>query len=145
MPVPAGVGGFTLIELLVVLAIIGMLSAAVVLAIPDPRGSLAAEAERFAARADAAQDRAILDARALSVQVTAGGYSFQRREASGWQPLGAEPFAPVPWREGTVAAGPSRILFDPTGLSEPATLILRREGEEITVEFAHDGTVHVRA
>ena len=138
-------GGFTLIELLVVLTIIGMLSAAVVLAIPDPRGSLTAEAERFAARANAAQDRAILDSRALSVRVDASGYGFDRRERSGWQPLGVEPFEPLAWREGTTGSGPARILFDPTGLTEPAALTLRREGEQVTVEFAHDGTINVRA
>ena len=43
-------GGFTLIELLVALTILGLMSAVVVLAIPDPRGRLVDEAERFAAR-----------------------------------------------------------------------------------------------
>ena len=41
------------------LAILGLMSAAVVLALPDPRGSLRSEAERFAA----------LEARVLAVRV----------------------------------------------------------------------------
>src|SRR5215218_1367072 len=42
-------GGFTLIELLVVLVIIGLVSAAVVIGMPDPRGALRGEALRLAA------------------------------------------------------------------------------------------------
>ncbi len=137
--------GFTLIELLVVLTIIGLMSAAVVLAIPDPRGSLTAEAERFAARAKAAQDRAILDARAMSVRVTGNGYAFERREETGWQPLSARPFEQQAWTEGTVAAGSGRIVFDSTGLTHPASLTLRREDEQVVVEFAYDGAIRVRA
>src|SRR3546814_7675349 len=55
--------GFTLVELLIVLTIVRLMSAAVVLAMPDPRGNLRAEAEPFAARAAAARNLAIADAR----------------------------------------------------------------------------------
>jgi general secretion pathway protein H len=44
--------GFTLVELLIVLTIVGLMSAAVVIAMPDQRGSLVSEAERFAARGE---------------------------------------------------------------------------------------------
>ncbi len=145
LPVPGRISGFTLVELLVVLAIIGLMSAAVILAIPDPRGSLAAEAERLAARAKAAQTRAILDSHSIALRVSPAGYAFERRERAGWQPLADKPFAGQAWTEGTTAAGPNRILFDPTGLTEPAALTLQREDDRITVEFAQDGTIRVRA
>ena len=107
--------GFTLIELMVVLAFNGLTSAAVVLAIPDPRGSLVQEAERFAARAKAVQERAVMDARATSVRVTAAGYGFDRRERSGWSAIGAD----ERWAEGTAVAfggeSAARIVFDSTG------------------------------
>jgi general secretion pathway protein H len=137
--------GFTLIELLVVLTIIGLMSAAVVLAIPDPRGSLASEAARFAARSKAAQTQAILDSRAMAVRVTESGYVFERRDAAGWQAVAAPPFAQQGWTEGTSAVTASRILFDSTGLAEPAAVELQRGDERVTINFGHDGTIRVRA
>jgi general secretion pathway protein H len=130
---------------MVVLVIIGMMSAAVMLAIPDPRGSLTSEAERFAARAKAAQTQAILDSRAMAVRVSGTGYGFERRAQTGWQPIAERPFDQQNWVEGTTAAGPARILFDATGLAEPAALTLQRGGDQVVVEFAYDGTIRVRA
>src|SRR3546814_6669752 len=114
--------GFTRVELLFVLPIVGLMSAAVVLAMPDPRGNLSAEAEQFAARAAAARNLAIVDAEALSMRVTPIGYGFDRRANSEWRPLDRKPFADHIWPDGTRAALESgditRITFDPTGLVE---------------------------
>ncbi len=68
--------GFTLIELMVVLTIIGFISAAVVIAIPDPRGRIVDDADRFAARVAAARDEAVVTARPMGVWVSASGYGF---------------------------------------------------------------------
>ena len=137
--------GFTLVELLIVLAIIGLMSAVVVLSIPDPRGSLVQEAERFAARAKAAQERAVMDARATSVRVTGAGYGFDERQRSQWRAMGPN----QQWTEGTAVAlggeGAARIVFDSTGAAEPARVVLSREGEQVTVDIRHDGSIHVGA
>jgi hypothetical protein len=55
-----GEGGERRYRQLAVWWCIGLASAAVVLAIPDPRGQVTQEAERFAARALAVRDDAIL-------------------------------------------------------------------------------------
>ena len=139
--------GFTLIELLVVLTIIAIVSTAVVLALPGDRSTLISEAERFAARAKASQDRAIIDARATSIRVGAGGYGFDQRGPRGWQPMTGVRATEVRWDEGTralIAPGQTaRIVFDSTGISEPAQVALERGESRVSVTIAHDGTIDV--
>ncbi len=139
--------GFTLVELLIVMTILGLVSAVVVLALPDARGSLVEEAERFAARAHAAQERAITDARPIAIRVTSAGYGFDRRERGEWKPMGQEPFADRAWSEGTRAGiGPEtaqRVVFDTTGAADPMRLLLAREEEQVLVEIGADGKARV--
>ncbi len=140
--------GFTLVELLIVLTIIGLMSAAVVLAMPDGRGSLVDEAERFAARAQAAQERAIVDARPMAIRVTAAGYGFDQREKAEWKPIDREPFTDRAWSDGTragVGEAAQRIVFDTTGASEPTRLLLVRDEQQVFVEIEQDGSVRVVA
>ena len=117
--------GFTLVELLVVLVIIGLASAAVVLAIPDPEGSLQTEAERFAARAKTARDLAIVQSRPALLRIEADGYSVVRRSDGVWQE--AERYD---WAEGTeveVSGGEgTQSRFDSIGLAQPLNVTLRR-------------------
>ena len=130
--------GFTLVELMVVLVIIGLAAGAVVLAIPDRGGSVQEEAERFAARAKAARDGAIIEARPARLELTGAGYEVQRRERGEWQSVSR-----YEWVGGTVVdAGSTR--FDTTGLAQPLFVTLRRGERVASVEIRTDGTVHVR-
>jgi len=134
--------GFTLVELMVVLVIIGLAGAAVMLAMPEAGGSLAGEAERFAARAKAARDTAILESRAVALQLGRGGYEVARREGGAWRTE-----ARYEWGESTVPDVGGRpeasVTFDSTGFSEPVRVTLRRGDERRAVDIGGDGSVHV--
>lgn len=141
--------GFTLVELMIVLVIVSLMSTVVMLSLPDPRGSLTQEATRFAARAKAAQERAVIDARATSVRVTDIGYGFDERRQSEWRPLANGVLADQRWSDGTEvgigSAAAARIVFDSTGAAEAARLVLSRDGEQVTINIAYDGSIHVGA
>jgi len=134
--------GFTLVELMVVLVIIGLAGAAVMLALPEAGGSLTGEAERFAARANAARDTAILESRPVALQIGRGGYEVARRVGGVWRTE-----ARYGWAERTVpdVAGQSEasIRFDSTGFAEPARVTLRRGDDRAAVDISGDGGVHV--
>jgi general secretion pathway protein H len=142
----ARTGGFTLIELMVVIAVIGIASAAVVLAMPDPRGRLMDEAARFATRTRAAHDAAIVEGRPVSLWVTRDGYGFDQWRGQRWTPVPDKPLTVTRWNDGTRATGlvRERITFDPTGLADrPLTVALVREGTRAEIAIAADGSVRV--
>jgi general secretion pathway protein H len=135
--------GFTLVELMVVLVIIGLASAAVVLAIPDEGGSLQSEAERFAARAKAARDNAIVESRPALLRIDEAGYRFDRRDSGLWQQT-----AQYDWVQGTEVAVEgeegAQSRFDTTGLAAPLTVTMRRRERQVAVSIDSDGSIHVR-
>ncbi|MBX3561567.1 MAG: prepilin-type N-terminal cleavage/methylation domain-containing protein [Sphingomonas sp.] len=130
--------GFTLVEMMVVLVILGLAAAAVVLVMPEPGGSVQAEAERFAARAKAARDMAIVEARAAAIEVGGNGYVLSRRQEGEWRET-----ARYEWIRGTKAEG-GRTRFDTTGLADPLYVMLRRGDARAAIEIRSDGTIHVR-
>ena len=139
--------GFTLVELLMVVAIMGLAAGAVVLSVPDPRPSVAADAERFAARLSRAREEAILSNRPVAVEATAAGYAFTAFDGTAWSALDEGPFGPETWTAGTSvapSAPPARIVFDPTGVADPAALTLTRDrhSRTITVDGAGEVTLN---
>lgn len=137
--------GFTLVELMVVLVILGLMSAAVVLAMPDPKGRIHDEAERFAARSLAVRDNAIVDARAMAIRIDTQGYSVEQRTRGAWQAARGRASRPVSWTDGTgVVAPDGRVIFDAVGaVADPVTVELSRGGATARVVFPADGAVHV--
>src|SRR3546814_2269654 len=95
--------GFTLVELMVVVAIRGFVSAAVVLAMPDPRGRVIEHADRVEARVAAARDEAVITTSPMGVWVSPSGYGFLRREAGHWIEMETKPFITTDWKQGTRA------------------------------------------
>jgi general secretion pathway protein H len=137
--------GFTLVELLMTVAIIGLAAGAVVLSVPDPRPSVAEDAERFAARLSRAREEAVLTNRPVAVEATAVGYGFAAFDGAEWSSLTDGPFGPEAWSAGlTVSpANPVRVVFDPTGVAEPAILTLSRDGRATRVEIDGAGEVTI--
>jgi len=128
-----------------VIAITGLAAGAVVLSVPDPRPSVAEDAERFAARLSRAREESILSNRPVAVEATQTGYAFAAFDGTRWTALQEGPFGPETWTEGTSvasAAGPVRVVFDPTGVAEPAAVTLTRDRHSRTVIV--DGAGEVR-
>lgn len=137
-------GGFTLVELMVVLVIVGLMSAVVMFALPDPRGRLLDDAERFAARTLAARDLAIVTSRATRVRLDASGYAFDQRKSGAWAAMAERPFGPQPWQPGVIASTQTQIVFDPAGGASPQTqLVLKRDDASVSVTVGADGGIHV--
>lgn len=133
---------------MVVLAVLGLMAAVVVVAIPDGAMTLAAEGERFAARLKRAQEEAVLVNRPVDVTTTDEGYAFRVRKAGGWQPLDEGPFKAETWLPGTAVAAEKdvgRVTFDPTGVATPAHFTLRRGGRAVEVLVDQAGNVRVDA
>jgi len=144
--------GFTLIELMVVVTIIGLASAVVAFAMPDPQGRVLDEGLRFAARVRAARDIAIVEARPVSLWVTGGGYGFDRRIGGAWTPVADKPLRVERWSDQTratlpdAATGRTRVTFDPTGVADRSVDIrLSRRGADALVRIGADGEVRADA
>jgi len=129
---------------MVVLVIIGLMSAVVMFALPDPRGTLRQEAVRLAARAHAARDMAIVSSRPVRLRLDATGYAFDQRRSGAWAPIAGKPYASQPWSAGVAVSAPALVAFDPAGGASPATLVtIVRDNARINVRFAADGAIDV--
>lgn len=143
--------GFTLVELMVTITVIALMSAAVLWAVPDPRGKVRDDALRFAARVRAARDQAVVTAQPVSVWATAGGYGFDQRIAGRWSPVADKPLRVERWTEGARATldateGRVRVTYDPTGLPDRAADVrLAMGGRAMLVRIGADGSVRADA
>lgn len=135
--------GFTLLELMIVIAILGLMSAALIFNLPDPRGDLIDEAERFAARVVAARDEAIISARETRVVVAPSGYQFETKKRGQWTPFLGKPLLPAQWLDAT-RAGSAVINFDSTGqLLDAKRIMISRGDRKVAVDLTFDGAVRV--
>ena len=143
--------GFTLVELIVVIAVMALLTGAVVLTVASPAGA-SDSATRFAGRLAAARDQAVLSGRPISAWVSPSGYGFDQLRAGRWQRLTARPFEGADWGKGTTVQsaasatgeGRARIRFDSLGLpDQPFALRIERDGRAAAVRVAANGDVTV--
>jgi general secretion pathway protein H len=151
--------GFTLLELLVVIVIVGVLAAALVLAVGGTgERRLAGSAERFQALLGHACSEAELGGREFGVLVDAGGYAFRRLDGTDWQdPAKSGELRPRRWPDGTqvdlardgrplaladaASTAPQLVCFS-SGELTPFTLTLALgDGVRYRVTGSDDGTL----
>lgn len=135
--------GFTLVELMVVMAIVALAAAAVTLAFPG-RDRALDDAERFAARADAAATYAVLAQRPVRLSVDGQGYRFEERAAAAWRPARDRHLAARRWEASAlVDGGRGSTVFDPAGGADPLQVTLVDGATRAAVEVGADGRAHV--
>jgi general secretion pathway protein H len=93
--------GFTLIELLVVVVIVGVISAALVIAIGgSSERQLANASDRFEALVGHACNQAELTGREIGIAVSATGYAFSRLDRDEWHALADGELRARSWPDG---------------------------------------------
>lgn len=141
--------GFSLVELMVVTAVMGLLAAAVVLAAPDPRPSVGAEADRLAAKLTRARQQAIVDNRRVEAVIDTRGYGFETMRGGARVVLDDKAWRRIELttETGVSASGglPARVGFDPTGAADPAEVTLSRGDRRAVVRVDEAGEVTVDA
>ncbi len=145
-----GESGFSLIELMVVVFIIGLAAGAVVITIAPAERAAIDDAERFAARAAAARDLAVIERRPIRLWVTGSGYGFENRAGAEWLPSDEDILETRDWSSGTAATlsggDQARRVFGFTGLpSAPLAVTLAQGQTHATVRIEGSGKVSVDA
>ena len=141
--------GVSLIEALMALMIVSMMAGAVVLMAPERRQSARLEAERLAARMQAAGEESIIANRALALRVSDEGYGFERFEDGRWVEIAhGAPLAFRPWPPGVEAsveqeAAGRAAHFDVLGGASAAPIVLSKDGARWRVSMDQQGQVYV--
>ena len=155
--------GFTLVELLVAVAVMGLLSATVMLTLPIGGDRARVEAQRFLARVTTAAQDSIMTGAPRGLAMDSEGYKFFWYHDGQWQPAdGRAELAAVVWDDDVIVASRSSssvgeeavpalppIVFSPTGLATPFTVDISGSGRRYTVTGSLTGdlamVVHAKA
>lgn len=141
--------GMSIIEVLMVVFIIGLTAGIVTLTIPQRPTEEQASAQAFAQVLRDAQDRAILSGQPTGIRLSETGYAFVQWRRERWNPQGRPEVLPrrlnIVRRTEQVDAPESwpDIIFDPTGIVEPAEFELRGRGARFDITLQETGEVRL--
>jgi len=85
--------GFTLVEIMAVLFIIGLVSAAIVLSMPEPKTELEKQAEQLTVRLNAMAQDSLVTGKVSAVGITQDGYALYHFAEGEWEPFQSEAWA----------------------------------------------------
>ncbi|MEO1662132.1 MAG: GspH/FimT family pseudopilin [Pseudomonadota bacterium] len=139
--------GMTLVEVMAVLFIVGLTAGIVTLTLPKNPSEEEASAQAFARVLSDAQDRAIMAGQPVGLNLTERGYMLVQWRQDFWRPVGRPVILPT--RMGIEVQterpdGPENwpeIVFDPTGIVQPAEFQLRARGVRIDISLTEAGEV----
>jgi type II secretion system protein H len=139
--------GMTLVEVMTVLFIIGLTAGIVTLTLPQRPTEEQASAQAFATVLRNAQDQAIFAGQPLGLQLTDRGYTLVQWRQDGWRPQGRPELLPrameisVETEERVRPDSWPELVFDPTGIVQPAEFQLRARGVRIDISLLETGEV----
>jgi len=139
--------GMTLVEVMTVLFIIGLTAGIVTLTLPQRPTEEQASAQAFATVLRNAQDQAIFSGQPLGLQLTDRGYTLVQWRQDGWRPQGRPELLPrameisVETEERARPDSWPELVFDPTGIVQPAEFQLRARGVRIDISLLETGEV----
>lgn len=139
----------TLVEVMAVLFIVGLTAGIVTLTLPERPSKELASAQGFARVLRDAQDLAILAGQPVGVKLNTRGYALVRWRQDFWRPEGAPVILPRQTDIQMQTERPERpetwpeLVFDPTGIVEPAEFEFRARGVRIDIVLSETGEVRL--
>lgn len=144
-----GQRGMTLVEVMTVLFIVGLTAGLVTLTLPQRPTEEQASAQAFATVLRDAQEQAIFAGQPVGLKLNERGYALMRWRRNGWRPQGRATLLPRNMDisvETEARAQPENwpeLVFDPTGIVQPAEFQLRARGVRIDITLEESGEVRL--
>ena len=139
--------GMTLVEVMTVLFIVGLTAGIVTLTLPERPTDEQASAQAFATVLRDAQDQAIFAGQPVGIKLSERGYALVKWQRDGWRPQGRPQALPRAMKLSMTTDQTARpdgwpeLVFDPTGIVQPAEFQLRASGVRIDIALAESGEV----
>ncbi len=139
----------TLVEVMTVLFIIGLTAGIVTMTLPQRPTQEQASAQAFAKVLREAQDQAIYSGQPVGLKLTDEGYGLLQWRREGWRPQGRPERLPRTASIAIVSDVPPRpdgwpeLIFDSTGIVQPAAFQLSARGVRIEISLIETGEVQL--